>query len=162
MVIFCLFFLLQTTIRPKYIVLFHLLSYVHDNSTKNYGPHWCISFICIRPFNQNIWSSFIYSFLCAQQFDHRLWPTLTDYFYLHMTIWWKTRGLTDLFRLFLHDHSTQIFGPLSFILSFVHDNSTKNYGLHWLISFIYTWPFDQNIGPLSFILSFVDDHSTIS
>ena len=72
-----------------------------------------------------------------------------------MTIRLKTRGLTDLFCLFLHDHSTQIYGPLSFIF-FVQDNLAKNYGPHWLISFIYT-----NIyGPLSFILSFVDNHLT--
>ena len=33
---------------------------------------------------------------------------------------------TDLFLLFAHDHSTKIYGPLSFNLSFVHDHSTKN------------------------------------
>ena len=32
---------------------------------------------------------------------------------------------TDLFLLFAHDHSTKIYGPLSFNLSFVHDHSTK-------------------------------------
>ena len=42
---------------------------VHDNSTKNYGPHWFISFICTRPFHQNIWSSFIYFFFYKQPFD---------------------------------------------------------------------------------------------
>ena len=33
---------------------------------------------------------------------------------------------TDLFLFFAHDHSTKIYGPLSFNLSFVHDHSTKN------------------------------------
>ena len=33
--------------------------------------------------------------------------------------------LSDLFLLFAHDHSTKIYGPLSFNLSFVHDHSTK-------------------------------------
>ena len=32
---------------------------------------------------------------------------------------------TDLFLLIEHDHSTKIFGLLSFILSFVHDHSAK-------------------------------------
>ena len=88
---------------------------MHDNSTKNHVPHWFIYFIYIWPFDQNIWSFFIYSFLWALQFDQKLWSILTDFFYLHMTIRLKTRGLTDLFCLFLHDHSTQIYGPLSFI-----------------------------------------------
>ena len=176
------FFYLHATIRPLiyghllfilsfandhstkiYCPISFTLSFVHNNSTKNYGPHWCISFICIRPFNQNIWSSFIYSFLCAREFDHRLWPTLTDFFYLHMTIRRKTRGLTDLFRLFLHDHSTQIYGPLSFILSFVHDNklwSSLTYFFYlpmtiwpkYRSSFIYSFfcgrPFDYQLGVL--------------
>ena len=38
----------------------------------------------------------------------------------------KIRVLTDLFLLFAHDHSTKVYGPHSFILSFVHDHSTKN------------------------------------
>ena len=33
---------------------------------------------------------------------------------------------TDLFLLFTHDHSTNIYGPLSFILSFLRDHSTEN------------------------------------
>ena len=33
---------------------------------------------------------------------------------------------TYLFLLFAHDHSTKIYGLLSFNLSFVHDHSTKN------------------------------------
>ena len=33
---------------------------------------------------------------------------------------------TDSSLLFAHDHSTEIYGPLSFIFSFVHDHSTKN------------------------------------
>ena len=48
----------------------------------------------------------------------------------------------DLFILFAHDHLTNIYGPLSFTLSFEKDHSTKIYGL------------------LAFIFSSVDDHST--
>ena len=34
--------------------------------------------------------------------------------------------LIDLFFLFVHDHLTEIYGSLLFILSFVHNHSTKN------------------------------------
>ena len=33
---------------------------------------------------------------------------------------------TDLFLLYAHYYSTKIYSPLSFILSFVHNHSTKN------------------------------------
>ena len=84
-------------------------------------------FFCTRPFDQNIWPSFIYSF------------------FLHKTIRPKIRVLIDLFLSFTHDHSTKMYGPLSFILSFVHDHSTKHLQPHWFILFICTRPFYQNV-----------------
>ena len=45
---------------------------------------------------------------------------------IRTTIRPEFRVPTDLFLLFAHDHSTKIYGPLSFNLSFVHDHSTKN------------------------------------
>ena len=63
------FFYLHTTIRQKYMVLFHLI--------------------------------------------------------LDTTIWPKIRVLIDLFLLYAHNHSTEIYGPFSFIFSLVHDHSTK-------------------------------------
>ena len=45
---------------------------------------------------------------------------------IYTTIRLEYRVPTDLFILFAHDHSTKIYGPLSFNLSFVHDHSTKN------------------------------------
>ena len=64
-------------------------------------------------------------------------------FLLCMTIQPKIRAHTDLFLFFVIDHSTKVYGPLSFILSFgttirpkikihtdlflyVHDHSTKS------------------------------------
>ena len=47
------------------------------------------------------------------------------------SVWAELRGPTDLFLLFSHDYSTKIYGRLSFKLSFVHDDSTKNKGTHW-------------------------------
>ena len=60
---------------------------------------------------------------------------------------------TDLFLLFAHDHSTKIYGPLSFNLSFVHDHSTK---IRVLIDLFLLFVHDHSTklyGPLSFILS---------
>ena len=45
---------------------------------------------------------------------------------IYTTIRLEYRVPTDLFILFANDHSTKIYGPLSFNLSFVHDHSTKN------------------------------------
>ena len=70
---------------------------------------------------------------------------------------------TDLFLLFAHDHSTKIYGPLSFNLSFVHDNSTKTQlarVLTGLFFYLHTTIRQKMYRPLSFILSFVYDHST--
>ena len=89
------------------------------------------------------------------------------FFLLHPIIWPRVMVIIDLFIdlfiLFAHDHLTNIYGPLSFALSFEKDHSTKLYGLlsfsfssvddhstknqgpHWFISFIYTRPFAQNI-----------------
>ena len=65
----------------------------------------------------------------------------------------KVRVLIDLFRVFPHDHSIEIYGPPSVILSFVHDHSTKTQGLTDLcISFAHDLS-TKIYGPLSFILS---------
>ena len=70
------------------------------------------------------------------------------------------RVSTDLFLLFAHDHSTKLYGPLSFNLSFVQGHSTK---IRVLIDLFLLWAHDHSIkiyGPLSFIVSFVRDHWT--
>ena len=79
---------IRTTIQTEFRVLTALfLSYAHDHLTKIYGPlsfnlsfvhdhstkiwgssHRFIQFMCTRPFDRNIWSSFIYSFFCARPF----------------------------------------------------------------------------------------------
>ena len=100
----------------------------------NYGPHWFNSFICTRPFDQNIWYSFIYIFFSGQPFHQILGSLLIYFFYLHTTIrpkcmvlfhlffllhatiWPKLMVLNDLFLLFAHDRSTKMYGPLSHIL----------------------------------------------
>ena len=110
MIFFYLFFLLYTTIWPKHRILIDLfvlfeqdhstkicdpcsvnLCFAHDHSTNNLVPRWFISFIFTRPFDQNIWSSFIYSSLYAT------FPS-------------KLRILISLFLLFVQDHSTKVRG----------------------------------------------------
>ena len=112
MVLFHLFFLLSSTIPPKVMVLIDLfLLFARDHSTINTWSSSVYSFFCKRPFDQNILSYFIYFLLCT-------------------TIRPKIMVLIDVFHLFAYDHSTKIYGPLSFILSFVHENSTIDYGPH--------------------------------
>ena len=107
MVLFHLFFLLNTTIRPKLKAHTDLfLLFVHYHSTKIHDPHWFIFFMCTRPFDKNIWSSFINSFFCARPFDQKLRSTLI-YFFMYTTIRPKVRVLINLFILFVHDHSTK-------------------------------------------------------
>ena len=50
--------------------------FVHSHSTKNQDPHWLISFISTRPFDQNIRSSFIHSFFRGRPFDQKLGSSL--------------------------------------------------------------------------------------
>ena len=127
---------------------------------------------------QNIWSSFIYSFFCARPFVQKLGTSLIYFVFLCRTIQPKYMVLFHLFIylfiylfIFVHDHSIEnqgptnlhflfadgylikIHSPLSFILSFVQDHSTKNLGSHWFIIFIRTRPFDQNIWSF-FVYSF--------
>ena len=44
---------------------------------------------------------------------------------LYTTIRSKIRVLIDLFLLCAHDHWTEIYVPVLFIISFVHNHSTK-------------------------------------
>ena len=79
---------MHTTIRPKVRVFINFfILFVHDHSTKNYGLHWYISFVCTRPFDRNIWSSFFHLFiLCARPFDQKIGSSLIYCFYLYTTI----------------------------------------------------------------------------
>ena len=119
MVFFHLFFLLCTTIRPTIMILIDfffppdystnmsgplslILSFANGHSNKNLGPHWFISFIYARPFDQNKCSSFIYSFSSGRPVDQKLGSSLT-------------------FFLFVHDHSIKIRAhSYSLIYSFLN------------------------------------------
>ena len=76
------------------------------------------------------------------------------FFHLHTTFsrddsTKKIRILIDLFLLVAHNHSTKMCGSIPFILSFVHDHSTKKSTVpHLFIYFICTWAFNQNQGSL--------------
>ena len=72
----------------------------------------------------------------------------------------RLRGFTNLILLSAHDHSTKIYGLLSYSISlcmttwpflclfffflFVHDHSTKTLDPHWLTSFVCTRLFNKN------------------
>ena len=88
MVLFHLFFLLCTTIRPRVRVLSDLfLLFAYDHSTKIYDP--------------------------------------LLFFILYTTIRPKIGVLIDLFLSCAHNHLTEIYGFLIFISSSLHDQSTK-------------------------------------
>ena len=65
------------------------------------------------------------------------------FFLLCTTIRQRLRVLTYLFFLYAHNHFIKIWGPLPFIITFVHDHSTKKIRV-----LIYIF------------ISFVHDHST--
>ena len=116
LILFHLFFLLYATIWPRTMILLVYFFYFHT---------------IIRP-------TYMISFHLYMVLFHL-------FFLLCTTIRPRTMVLTDLFLLIAHDNSTNLYGPLSFILYFRHDHSTNSYSLHWFISFICTGPFDPNI-----------------
>ena len=160
-----LFFLLGTTIWPKIRVhtdLFFL--FVHNHSTKVYGPLSFILFFCARPFDKNIWSSFIYSLLSARPFDQKLRSTLIHFsictrpfdqklgwsliyfFYLQTTIRPNYRVLFHLFFL----QCTTIRPNIRFLIDlyfYLHTTIPWNYWVlfYWFYSFFSARPFDQKL-----------------
>ena len=82
-------------------------------------------------------------------------------FLFYTTIRPKLRVLIDLFLLCAYDHSTEIYGPLSFILSSVHTTLRPRLRVltDLFILFAHNHSTKKN-GPLLFILSLVYDHST--
>ena len=74
-----------------------------------------------------------------------------------MTIRPEFRVPTDLFTLFAHDHSTKIYGPLSFNLSFVTNIRPKLRVLIDLFLLCAHGHSTEVYGPLSFILFFVHE-----
>ena len=102
------FFYLHMTIRQKYMAFFHLIFLLYTT---------------IRPKIRVLIDLFL---LCGQNHSTEIYGPFSLFFLLCATIRPKTRVHTDLLLLFAHDDSTKIYGPLSFILSLVHDHSTKN------------------------------------
>ena len=81
---------------------------MHDHSTKNYGPQ--ISFIWTRPFDQDLWSYFIYSFICTRSFNQKLRSSLIYLFYLDITMRSKFLVLLSFIFSSVRDHPTKIRG----------------------------------------------------
>ena len=172
-------FFVCTTIWPKIMILIDLfLLFAHDRLTKIYGLHSFISFIYTRPFDQNIWHSFIYSFFCKRPFDQnlgssfiyslfsgrpsdqKLGSSFIYFFSLHTTIRPKYRVHFHLFFLLCTTiwPKNRVFIDLFHI--FAYDNSTKMYR-----PLSYTLPSCTTIRPkisvlINLYLLFVYDHST--
>ena len=83
-----------------------IIYFVLDHSAKNWGPYRHIFFlIWTRPFDQTIWSFFIYSFFWSWLFDQKLGSSLIYFFYLRKTIRSKYMVLF-CFHLFFLLHIT--------------------------------------------------------
>ena len=78
--------------------------------------------------------------------------TMTLFFFC-TTIRPSIRVLIDLFLLFAHNRLTKKYGPVSFIIFFLHDHLPKKSVHRLFITLICTRPFDQSIWS-SFICSF--------
>ena len=98
-----------------------------------------ISFMSTRPFDRNIWPSFIYSSFCVRPSDQKLGFSLIYFFYLHTII----------------QPNYMVLFHLSFLSAQPLDQKLGS----WLIYFIFTWPFEQKLGS-SFIIFLLNDHST--
>ena len=82
--------------------------------------------MCKRPFDENIWSSFIYSFFSAWPFDQKLGSSLMYFFYLHTTIRQKYMIFFVPFIFSLRTTlRTKIRILISLLLLFAHNQSTK-------------------------------------
>ena len=132
-----LFFLLRATIRLKIMVLITNLFqlYAHNIWTKTYDP---LSFVFFF-LGSSMISSFHFhttvrlKYMVLYHLFFLLYTTIRQnymvlflIFLLYTIIRPKIRTLTYLFLLFARDRSTKLYGPLSFILSLVHDHSTKS------------------------------------
>ena len=101
-------FYMHATIRQKYMVFFHLIFL------------FCTT---IRPKIRVVIDLFFYVHATIRPKYMFLFHL---FFLLSTTVRPKITVHIDLFLLFVHDYSTKIYGLLSFILSFVHNHSTKN------------------------------------
>ena len=102
---FCSFFCAGTFVRPRILVLTDFF------------------FICTEPFDQNIWSLFIYSVFFQRLLNESI---INLFFLLCTTILPKIWSLINSFCLFAHERSTKVYGSLSFSLSFTHNHLTKS------------------------------------
>ena len=94
---------IDTTIQPKYMVLFHLFWFLLGTTVR----------LKIRVLITNLFQ------LYAHDISIKTYDPISFVFFF-------SRVLKDEFLLFSHERSTEIYCPLSFTLSFVHNHSTKS------------------------------------
>ena len=124
--LFAQFFLLCTTNRPKIRILNNLfLLCTHDHSTEIYGPLSFILFFLCTTIRARLGSSPIYFFYLHATIQQKYLFLFHLILLLRMTIRPEFRVSMDLFLLCAHDHLTEIYDRLSFILYFVNDHLTK-------------------------------------
>ena len=100
-------------------------------------------FMCTRPFDKNIWSSFINSFFCARPFDQKLRSTLI-YFFVCTRPFDQKLGSSLIYFFRLHKTIRQKY--MTFFLSFIY--------------FLCTTIRPKNRVLINVLFLFVHDHST--
>ena len=116
---------LRTTIRLEFRVLTDLF-YMHATIRQKYMVFFHLIFLFCTTIRPKIRVVIDLLFYVHATIRPKYMFLFHLFFLLSTTVRPKITVHTDLFLLFVHDYSTKIYGLLSFILSFVHNHSTKN------------------------------------
>ena len=117
--------------------------------------------MCTRPFDRNIWFSFIYPFFCSQPFGQNLGSSLIYFFYFHTTIRQKYMVPFHFFFLLCTTIRPKIRFLINLLFLFEHDHSTKLgvalclYFILFLIAPIFGMLYSWQILPLYLLALFV-------
>ena len=113
-----------TTIRPEFRVPTDLFLLYARN--QKYVVFFHVIFFSARLLDQKLGLPLIFFIYVHVTIRPKYMVLFHLFFLLSTTIRPKIKVHTDLFLLFLHDHSTKVYGPLSFIPSFLfaQDHST--------------------------------------
>ena len=123
-VLFHLFFLQCTTIRPTIKVHIDLFFYLHTTIRPNYRVlfHLFYSFFSARSFDQKLGSSLIYLFHLHTTIRQKYMIFFLSFILsLCTTIRPKNRVLINLLLLFVHDHLTKLGVTLTLLFALFLD-----------------------------------------
>ena len=115
--------------------------------------------MCTRPFDQNIWSSFIYSFFCARPFDQDLGSPLIYFFYLYTTID-KNVWSSFIYSFFCARPLNQKLGSSLIYFFYLSTTIRRNYIVLFRLFFLLCTTIRSKIRVLINLYLFVHNYST--